>query len=85
MIGVRPDDAALDRDRGSDEQADTDADGALEIERDGVHDGFAQTGEHQEQDDDALDEDDRHADLPRHVRLLEADDRERHDRVQAHA
>jgi hypothetical protein len=42
-------------------------------------------GEHQDEDHDALSEDDRHTDLPRDVRLLEADDREGHHRIQSHA
>ena len=45
----------------------------------------ARARQHKGEDDETLDEDHRHSDLPRHIGLLEANDRERHNGVQAHA
>ena len=51
-----------------DEEADADADRELERHRDRVHDRLAQPGEHEHEREQALDHDDRHADLPRQAR-----------------
>ena len=47
VAAVRRDDAALDQADDRDEQADADADRALQVERDGVHDRLACTGEYE--------------------------------------
>ena len=67
---VRADDAALVQPDDGDEQADAHADRALQVERDGVEDRLPQAREHEDEDEDALDEDHGHADLPRHVGLV---------------
>ena len=43
-----------------DEQADAHADRGLDMGRDGLEDGLAETGEHQDEDNDALDDDQPH-------------------------
>ena len=54
------DEAAVDESDEQDEQADAHADRALEGKRDRVHDRFAETGQHEDRDDDALEHDDAH-------------------------
>ena len=75
--------AALQTDEG-DEQSDADADGAAQTDRDGVHDGLAKAAQNEDQDDDALEEHDRHGDAPVDGDLAEAQG-ERDDGVDAHA
>ena len=60
----RRDEPAVDEADEQDEQADADADRALEGERHGVHDGFAEADDDEQRDDEAFEDDDAHRARP---------------------
>src|SRR4029450_5760466 len=75
-VGDAAHEAGVDEADEGDEQADADADGLLEGERDGVHHPLPQAGQDQQGDDQALQHHDAHGRRPRHHRgQLEGDHR----------
>ncbi len=77
----RADEAGVDQADERDEQADAHRDRGLELPRHGVEHGLAEAGQHQHQDDQALEHDQAHRVGPRHLRR----DRERDERVEPQA
>ncbi len=76
-----PDEAGVDQADQRDEEADADADRDLELRGHGVEHRLAEAGQHQHQDDHALEDDQAHRVGPGHAR----GDRERHERVEPEA
>src|SRR5665647_3376448 len=77
------DEAAVDKADEQDEEADADDDGLLQLERDGLEDGLAEAGEHEDRDGHALEEDEAHGALE--AEPLTQHQAEGDDCVEAHA